>query len=167
MSKKPISSVRLFSDIPAADTRPVIETPNGPIYAGTPEAAQWQAMKDYVDPLKALADSFGTMTFEKATALQEIAALLPKLPASQARLSATLHDLSEAMQGRLANRTGCNYREPDAAYAGFVSDLRGFAARAVDSLSSLVHHAPKPPHPDAPKTVPLYPLGTDPAWRLR
>lgn len=152
-------AVRLFTGS-NAEARPTIETPNGPIYAGTPEAKQWQAACAIADPLSALAASFGAMTYDKAQALADIAALLDKLPAGMSGTAAVLYDLSEAMQGRLSNRTGTNFQDVAGAYAHHVASLRDHAARAQDSVTSIASSAPRPPHPDAPIPDPGQPLGS-------
>lgn len=159
MSKNTNPAVRLFQGT-ASDTRPTIDTPNGPIYSGTTEAKQWQALKAISDPLTALASSFGAMTFDKAEALAQIAELLPKLPEGMGSAAATLHDLSEAMQGRLSDRTRTGFQDPAGAYAYHVASLRDHASRAREALSSIVATAPKPPHPDAPVPAQGQPLGT-------
>lgn len=160
MSKNTNPAVRLFQGI-ASDTRPTIDTPNGPIYAGTVEAKQWQSLKAISDPLTSLASSFGAMNFDKAQALAQIAELLPKLPEGMGSAAATLYDLSEAMQGRLSeDRTRTGFQDPAGAYAYHVTSLRDHAARARDALSGIVATAPKPPHPNTVEPTQGQPLGT-------
>lgn len=159
MTKTPNPSVRLFSSM-SANTRPIIKTPNGPIYAGTPEAEQYMAAKAWADPLQALAAGFASMAYDKAQALASIAALLPKIPEGSGSTAAVLYDLGEAMQGRLSNRTGTGFQDVAGAYAYHVASLRDHAARAQDSLPGYVYRAPKPPHPEARQPDPGQPLGT-------
>jgi hypothetical protein len=159
MSKTTNPAVRLFQGT-ASDTRPTIDTPNGPIFSGTTEAKQWHALKAIADPLTALASSFGAMSYDKAQALAQIAELLPKLPDGMGTTAATLFDLSEAMQGRLSDRTQTHFQDVAGAYAYHVASLRDHAARARDALTSIVTTAPKPLRPDAPEPTQGQRLGT-------
>lgn len=167
MTKQQNPAVRLFASSAPQDSRPTIDTPSGPIYAGTPQAQQWQAMSVWADPLIALAASLATRTLDKAELIAAIAAILPTLPEDQASTAATLYDLSEAQQDRLSNRTMTNFIDVGGARAYHEASLRGHAGRARDALASLAESAPRPPHPDAREPAPVQPLGSDPAWRMR
>lgn len=159
MTKPSNPVVRLFTS-GAQDARPTIETPAGAIYAGTPQAKQWQDLQAWAVPLIDLADSFATRTPEKSQLVADIAGILSKLPEDQAPIVATLHDLSAAVQDRLSNHTQTNFTDVGGAYAYHVATLRGQATAAKDGLMSLASFAPRPPRADAREPDPGQALGT-------
>jgi hypothetical protein len=146
---KNTNGVRLFGNSSASEaSRPIIDTPSGPIYAGTEQAIQYLAGKAWIDPLTALHSTFGTMAFEKAKAVQDIAALLPLLPGSEAGPSsvrATLQDLSEALQGRVSDH---------------VDYLGDHVARCKMGQDMAHQFAPRPPRGDETPAPVGQPLGT-------
>jgi len=161
---KNTNSVRLFGNSSSSEaSRPTIDTPSGPIYAGTEQAIQYLAGKAWIDPLTALHSTFGTMAFEKAKAVQDIAALLPLLPESETgpnSARATLQDLSEALQGRVSNHSQGNFAEPGRAFAAHVEYLSNHVARCKMGQDMAHQFAPRPPRGDETPAPVGQPLGT-------
>lgn len=160
------NTVRLFGRTGTSEAaRPTIDTPSGPIYAGTEQADQYLALKAWVEPLVALSKSFGTMTFEKSQAVKDIAAILGHISASDRSVRETLMDLSEAMQGRLSDHSGMRFDDPGRAYATHVEYLKNHADRCAFGLSSIHQFAPRPPRGDETPAPVGQPLGTGERWR--
>jgi hypothetical protein len=148
MSKTTNPAVRFITG-GAAEARPTIETPNGPIYADTPQAAEWKAAQNRADALTDLAAQFAMNSRDSAKILADIDALIPKIPEGEAGTRAVLIDLREAMHGRESNEQRMNYADPGQLFAFCVEHLRFVVApRARQGATSLVDQAPKPYHPD-------------------
>lgn len=160
-SKLTTAAVRLFGGAGTPEAqRPTIDTPCGAIYVGTPEAIAYLDMKAWADPLIALPKTLGSMLFDRAQVVADIATLLPEIPASASRAIATLQDLAEALQGRLTSHSGMNFRDAGQAYEAHVVELRNHAERIAFNLDMLNHQAPRPPHPSQGPAQKRSPAGT-------
>lgn len=163
MSKsKPMSgAVRLFGGLGTPESaRPTVETACGLIYASTPEANGYFAMKTWSDRLTALSRSLDSMLFDKAETVAEIAELQTMVPESDSRTIATLKDLGEVLQGRLTSHSGMSFSDAGRAFAVYVVELRNHAERARFGLDMIGQTAPRPPHPSQGPAQKRSPAGT-------
>jgi hypothetical protein len=155
------NTVRLFGRTGAAEaTRPTIDTPSGPIYAGTEQASQYLALKAWVAPVIALSNSFGTMAFEKAQTIKDIATIQGLIAEGESGVRATLADLSEALQGRVSDHSGMRFDDPGLAFKTHVETLRHHANRCAFGMGYAHQSAPRPPRPDETPAPVGQPLGT-------
>ncbi len=141
----------------AAPERESITTPYGPIYAGTPEAEDYLALKAYAQPLSTLMRGLRSRQFGAVEASTEIAKVLPLLPSGESGITETLVKLAAALGNGPVSPAD---PPPD----WLVRDLESHVERCERGLSGRYSRAPKPPNPLAVIPTERQELGSGSRW---